>query len=73
MFMSDEPSPYDDVFFLCFRRQTKIDFLLSESNRFFEKDGFFYSSLMICFMQKIDICILTISMRKIFVICMNII
>lgn len=35
MFMNDEPSPYDDVFSFVLENKTKIDFLLSESNRFF--------------------------------------
>lgn len=52
MFMSDEPSPYDDVFSFVLEDKTKIDFLLSESNRFFEKDGFFYSSLNDLFYAK---------------------
>ena len=52
MFMNDEPSPYADVFSFVLEDKTKIVFLLSESNRFFEKDGFFYSSLNDLFSAK---------------------
>ena len=52
MFMNDEPSPYDDVFSFVLEDKTKIDFLLSETNRFFEKDGFFYSHINDLFYAK---------------------
>lgn len=52
MFMNDEPSPYDDVFSFVLEDKTKIDFLLSETNRFFEKDGFFYSYINDLFSAK---------------------
>ena len=45
-------NPYDEVFSFILEDETKVDFLLSESNRFFEKDGFFYSSLNDLFYAK---------------------
>ena len=52
MLMDNDVSPYDDVFSFVLKNETKVDFLLSETDCFYKKDGFFYSSLNDLFYAK---------------------
>ena len=52
MLIDNDVSPYDDVFSFVLKNETKVDFLLSETKRFFEKDGFFYSYINDLFSAK---------------------
>jgi len=52
MLMNNDISPYDDVISFVLKDETKVDFLLSETNCFYKKDGFFYSYINDLFYAK---------------------
>lgn len=52
MLMDNDISPYDDVFSFVLKNETKVDFLLSETDCFYKKDGFFYSYINDLFSAK---------------------
>lgn len=52
MLTEDGASPYDEVFSFILENETKVDFLLSETDCFYKKDGFCYSSLNDLFYAK---------------------
>lgn len=52
MLMDNDISPYDDVFSFVLKNETKVDFLLSETDCFYKKDGFFYSHINDLFYAK---------------------
>ncbi len=45
MLIGHRACPYDDVLSFILENEIKVDFLLSESDCFYKKDGFFYSSI----------------------------
>ena len=52
MLMDNDISPYDDVISFVLKDETKVDFLLSETDCFYKKDGFFYSHINDLFSAK---------------------